>query len=377
MAISLLCVKCWKSTSNLKSKKCKCGYSREVRKYKVRVKTTEGWLTGTVPSLKEARDLEQKLISKKHTQNVTTGQIPDTLQVHPVYQAVSAQDSTAPTIADIWPHYLTWAKIHKRSWDMDKSRYNNFLKDPLGKLHMDTIKPFHVQAILNKMYSNYKPASVKQVLMLVKRLFNWSIEQGLYEGKNPCKVIKIPKFDNRVTNTLSRNGLKRLEDTLETWTHNEIPVLIIRYALYSGKRKCEILNLKWSDVNLENGFVTYRNTKSGATQSLPLNKRCSDILIRAGEIKTSDYVFPSRTGTKYYYGGIDKCWRLIRKKAGISIRFHDLRHTYASYLASSGKVDIYTLKELLGHSTLEMTQRYAHLINGALQKAACVADEVF
>ena len=58
-------------------------------------------------------------------------------------------------------------------------------------------------------------------------------------------------------------------------------------------------------------------------------------------------------------------------------RFHDLRHTYASYLASSGKVDIYTLKELLGHSDIKMTMRYAHLINGALKKAACVADEVF
>jgi integrase len=58
-------------------------------------------------------------------------------------------------------------------------------------------------------------------------------------------------------------------------------------------------------------------------------------------------------------------------------RFHDLRHTFASYLASSGQVDIYTLKELLGHKSLTMTQRYAHLINGTLKKAISVADKAF
>ncbi len=75
--------------------------------------------------------------------------------------------------------------------------------------------------------------------------------------------------------------------------------------------------------------------------------------------------------------GFNSIWKRIRKKAGITIRFRDLRHTYASYLASSGKVDIYTLKELLGHSDIKMTQRYAHLINRALRKTANVVDEVF
>lgn len=82
-------------------------------------------------------------------------------------------------------------------------------------------------------------------------------------------------------------------------------------------------------------------------------------------------------GVGSYYKVLDRTWNLIREKAGFTIRFHELRHTYASYPASSGKVDIYTLKELLGHSSIEMIQRYAHLINGALRKAVCVADEVF
>ncbi len=66
---------------------------------------------------------------------------------------------------------------------------------------------------------------------------------------------------------------------------------------------------------------------------------------------------------------------LDRKKVGLSIRFHDMRYAYASYLVSSGKVDIHTLKELLGHSSIK--KRYAHLINVALKRAVEVADEVF
>ena len=106
-----------------------------------------------------------------------------------------------------------------------------------------------------------------------------------------------------------------------------------------------------------------------------MNNKALAILHRCQELEISGYVFPSNEGN--YYSTLNDTWKRIRKRAGITIRFHDLRHTYASYLASSGKVDIYTLKELLGHSDIKMTMRYAHLINGALKKAACVADEVF
>ena len=359
MAINLMCTKC-KKTYKLDTFKCTCGSNLKTnRKYRVRVKSKTGWHSGTTRVLTEAKKLEAKLLN-------TVQKPPNVLN----------DSNPSPALEDVWPIYLDWAKAHKKSWDMDYSRYNNHLKKPLSHFPMDSMKPFHVQKILNKMHSKYKPATIKQVLMLIKRIYSWSIEQGLYEGNNPCKVLKIPRFDNRVTNPLNKEELQRLMVVLDTWP-NEMPVLIIKFALYSGKRKGEILKLLWSDVDLESSFMTLRNTKNGSTQSLPLNSHCRKILQRASEIRTSANVFPSRTGTRYYYGGIDKTWRRIRKKAGITIRFHDLRHTYASYLASSGKVDIFTLKELLGHSTIEMTQRYAHLVNGALKRAVCVADEVF
>jgi integrase len=291
-----------------------------------------------------------------------------------VEEDVFAIKPKAPNIQDVWPKYLAWAKLNKRSWEGDKSRWTIHIESDL-KGPMDNIKAHHIQAILNRMTPHYKPATTKQALVLIRRVFNWSHEQSLYEGPNPCDRIKIPKFDNRVTNPLSRDDIDSLMKTLETWP-NPRAVMIIKFALYSGKRRGEILNMKWDDVDLQNGLLTLSQTKANKKQTLPINKRCMSILTKAQDVRISDYVFSTRTGL--FYNGFGNVWNNVRRRAGLEgFRFHDLRHTYASYLASSGKVDIYTLKELLGHSTIEMTQRYAHLVNGALRRAVEVADEVF
>lgn len=153
---------------------------------------------------------------------------------------------------------------------------------------------------------------------------------------------------------------------------------MVKFALYTGKRRGEILTLRWKDIDFENHRMTFHgmNTKSGKGQTLPIGQKAYEVLSGAMTLKNCDYVFPSQNGP-YKPGSFNSIWKNIRRKAGITIRFHDLRHAYASYLASSGKVDIYTLKELLGHSTIETTQGYAHLVNGALKRAVHVADEMF
>ncbi len=365
MAINLICKKCHK-TSKLNTPKCRCGNKlKENRSFKVRVRLLNGnWRSKTVSSLDLAKKIEAKFKTQAVEQNI--------FNIH-----------KAPVIETVWAEYIQWAKHHKSSWKDDQSRWDLYIKDHLTGLKMDKITLQHVQAVLDRLYGNktrrgtpYKPATIKQVLVLIKRVFNWSIKQRYYYGVNPCNPVEIPKFDNTVTNSLDRAGLRSLLDILDSWP-NERAVLVIKFALYSGKRRGEILKLRWKDIDFETHYINFvaTNTKSKTLQTLPLNQKCLDILRRCDQLMISDYVFPCSTGK--YYSGFDKVWRHIRKKAGITIRFHDLRHTYASYLASSGKVDIYTLKELLGHSTIEMTQRYAHLINGALRKAACVADEVF
>ena len=103
----------------------------------------------------------------------------------------------------------------------------------------------------------------------------------------------------------------------------------------------------------------------------------------AKESKISEYVFPSSSG-QHYNSGLSLAWTRMRKRLKrenildiTSFRFHDLRHTYASHLASSGQVDIYTLKTLLGHKDIKLTERYSHLSNERLRQSTEVLDTLF
>lgn len=345
--------------------------TKATRVYIVRVKDSvhNSWVAKQAPTMALAVKIEAKLKVNMMEQ----AEFPD---------RATSREHQATTIQNIWLEYIEWAKTNKRSWKDDEARYRLHIAPKLSNNSMEDIKPAMIQSILTGMVlKKYKPATVMQVLILIKRLFNWSMERELYSGSNPCKVITIPKFDNRVTNPLSKDDIKALLQSAERHG-NKIAELIIKFALFSGKRKGEILSLQWNAVDIDKGFITLAgtNTKSMDQQQVPLNMTCIEILKQAYEIKstnnrTSDsYVFPSATARKFL--SFDKCWQRIKSKAGLTCRFHDLRHTYASYLASSGQVNIYTLKELLGHKTIEMTFRYSHLIGNTLRDASNVADSV-
>lgn len=367
MAIYVRCLAC-KQNNKLKTAKCsKCGVTLKENNssYKVQVKLSNGrYKTQQVDSLTLAKKIESKFKVQRIENKV--------FDIAPV-----------TTLGYAWEQYLSWAKLNKKTWPDDLARWTNHVAPELSSRKMDSITPSNIINLVSAMQQKqsikgtpFKPATIKQVLVLTKRLFNWAIEKEIYHGTNPAAKVKPPRFDNRVNNPLGKDGIAGLLNILSSWD-NERASLVVKFALYSGRRRGEILCLKWSNVNLEGGFVTFQGatTKNGTTQTLPLNNRCKEVLERCKELEVSDYVFPTSTGK--FYAGFDCIWERIRRKAGLSIRFHDLRHTYASFLASSGEVDIYTLKELLGHKSLDMTQRYAHLINGSLKRAVNVADTVF
>jgi len=278
------------------------------------------------------------------------------------------------TLNQAYKKYIEYAKNKKVSWRDDRQRYLTYVKGWLGEYQMPRIKPTDVQAILDSMFEK-APSTRKQVFQLISRLFNWSSKMQLYNGSNPCRALELPKLNNERVRYLSPDELKRFHAVLDGW-ENERAVLPIKFLLFSGKRRSEVLGLRWSHVDLGGGYITLLKPKAGQKQILPINKTCQQILQRAYEIKISNWVFPSNTGNNYTTT-LKSIWPAMMRKAEITdFRMHDLRHTYASMLISSGKVDIYTLQQLLGHKTLAMTQRYAHLIPGKLREASEVADSV-
>ena len=138
-----------------------------------------------------------------------------------------------------------------------------------------------------------------------------------------------------------------------------------------------LLKLQWADVNFQQGFLRLRDPKGGLDTHVPINASAKAVLVSLEKKEGNPYVFPGEKNKQRVE--INKAAIALRDKGGLptSFRpFHGLRHAYASMLASSGKVDLYTLQKLLTHKSPAMTQRYAHLRDETLRAAAGVADDI-
>jgi integrase len=368
MGIYIRCTKC-KSDYKLGVTFCKkCGNNiGGYKKYKVAVKTPEG---------RRIVRLVDNLTLAKRVENSIKGKIAEKKILGVV---------AAPSIVVVWSQYLDWAKRNKKSWDSDKSRWKLHVEPFIKNRNMDGVTRADVEKILVRMETKggregngCSKATIKQVAVLINRVYNWAKEHDLYYGVNPASNIKISMPDNKVTECLTKDELERLKNTLDTW-NNRMAALFTYFALYTGLRRGDIMNLEWGHVDMKKGFMSIRDPK-GKPIILPISKKALEVLEQVREISThpeSKYVFHNRFGEKRV--NFTHIWYRIRENAKLpaGFRFHGLRHTFASYLASSGEVDLYTLQKLLNHQSPEMTQRYAHLLDEALRRGANVADKVF
>jgi len=204
----------------------------------------------------------------------------------------------------------------------------------------------------------YKAKRIREVtavtlnheLSVLKNVFNRAVEWGIL-GENPVVLIKkVPEKGSRLR-YLSFDEIKRLLASCKG-----ILFVIVSIALNTGMRKSEILNLKWQDIDFENLIIRLDVTKSGKRRDIPIRSDLATIIQSLPKI--NEYLFPNHDK---HLKSVKKAFRTATIKAGIDdFRFHDLRHTFASQLVMSG-IDLATVKELMGHSTIEMTMRYAHL----------------
>jgi integrase len=195
--------------------------------------------------------------------------------------------------------------------------------------------------------------------------FNFCIKQKIIQ-KNPASGIKK-------LNELSRIKTLSDEDILKliNGSSNKLTKDIITFLIYTGCRKGEALNLKWDDVDLKNGVIAIKATKTKFDRYIPISKPLKSLL--SGIEKNPDclYVF-QRNGQKLT--DFKRSFHTACKNAGFKdLHIHDLRHVFASKMVSGG-TSLFITGELLGHRTTQMTKRYSHLVPETLQKAV---DDVF
>jgi integrase len=199
-------------------------------------------------------------------------------------------------------------------------------------------------------------ASVNREMATLRHVFAKAVEWEMMES-NPFERGKSFQFklDNKRIRYLNEEEINRLLEECKPHKHLH---RIVACALNTGMRKGEILSLKWSQVR--NGFIYLEKTKTKTKREIPINEEIDQLFkqIRKEQGLTSEYVFTyaMRTFTR-----VDRAFKGALRRARIEdFRFHDLRHCFASHLVMRG-ASLKEVQELLGHKTMTMTLRYAHL----------------
>lgn len=204
-----------------------------------------------------------------------------------------------------------------------------------------------------------RPATIVQYLAALSHVFSIAVADWGWLTSNPVAGVRRPRLPRGVVRYLEEDERKRLLEASKR-SSNKFLYPIVVLALSTGRRRSEILSLRWQDVDLERGIAILEETKNGDRQQVQLVGPALNLLKEmhgAGQPPDA-LVFPGRAGSAC---DITTAWRTAVKRAGlVNFRFHDLRHTTGSYLAMRGHSTL-EIGEVLGHKSPQMTKRYSHL----------------
>lgn len=267
--------------------------------------------------------------------------------------------------------YMPYVKVRKRSWSTDDSLLRNYLlpvfgDQPLDRITRQQVTTFH-QALREK---GLAPASCDRQLMLLSYMFNLAIQWEIIE-KNPVKGVAYFNADNKKERYLKPEELDRLLQVLKTDKNRHV-CLVILLLLSTGARRNEALTARWEDVDLVDGQwrIPAAISKSKKARLIPLNASAIDIFREAKRHCQDPTLVFANPATGKPLRNITTVWYRLRKIAGLpTFRLHDCRHQYASMLINSGRT-LYEVQTILGHSSPNVTLRYAHLSQDTLKQAA-------
>jgi integrase len=305
-------------------------------------------------------------------------------------------------------HYEPWLRVNRKSGadliERLRSAFSDFDDRPLREIAAFEIERWRTQRMKTRIANRpIKPATVNRDLSALRGALSRAKEWRLI-ATHPMETVKaaavdvigrirylLPDEAQRLEDALTARDTRRREERerANVWRrergYEEFPAFgpytdhltpIVQLALHTGCRRGELFGLKWADVDLVSAYLTVRaeDAKSGVSRILPLNAEATKVLRGWRPINAApgDHVFLGEDGAALT--DIKKAWSALLEDAAITgFRFHDLRHTFASRLVMAG-VDLNTVRELLGHSDIKMTLRYAHL--APEHKAAAVAKLV-
>ncbi len=282
-------------------------------------------------------------------------------------------------------NYLPWTTGNgksARSLQRERSLFRLWLAPVIGDLLFGEISPFHIEKIKATMLKAGRALrSVQYALALVRQVWNRARDAGIHDLPCPTRKVKLDtkKHDNRRIKFLTREEAAALLAECRRRSANLHDMALL--SLHCGLRAGEIFGLTWADVDITHGLVVLRDTKSGRTRSVPMTEAVRTMFCGRERGKPTDLVFPARDGGRIEQisNAFDQAVKALGLNEGVTDRrqrvvFHTLRHTYASWLVAAG-TDLYTVQRLLGHQSIALTERYAHLAPDTLKAATQALEQ--
>lgn len=310
------------------------------------------------------------------------------------HKAKKRQEKELVSFGEFWEtEYLPAASATKKTSTMESERwlYSKWIAPALADIPLQQVDIPKLEALsLHAQKSGKSAATVRYILAIVSQVWNKAAARDMVQGECPVRRIKKPRQDNRrmrfLTHEEARSLLRAL--SLRSMSIHDSALLSILCGLRAG----EIHALTWSDINMEDSTICLRDPKSTQNRYAFIPEEVRQMLERRykGQAKNA-LLFPTVNGKQRRwvsdtfartvdelglndsgeYTTNDKGEQVPVKLSDARQRvvFHSLRHTFASWLVQNG-TPLYTVAELMGHSTLEMTRRYSHLSPDTLRKAA-------
>ena len=268
------------------------------------------------------------------------------------------------TLNELFKNYLEYYELILSSSTLrsDIATYNKHFKDDLGLKNVNEINFIDVQKFCNDLIKkDYKIKTVKNILAKLKVIFKLALKLEII-NKNPCNFIELPKFDNKRYFDYSVSIQKKF---IKAISENKEPSADIFFFLLHGRRKNEVLSLKFSDINFKTRTYTipFKINKAKRDMSYKMSDELYDRLYRRyieakKRNQLNGYIFVNPM-TNDKYQDLRKSWNSLLKRNNLPrIRLHDIRHLIGTYSINYLKIPIEQVSFTLGHTNIITTQKY-------------------
>jgi integrase len=262
-----------------------------------------------------------------------------------------------------------------KKWEKEESHFRLWIEPAIGGIPLKDIRPLHLERLKKNLLGKKRSArTIQYVFSTVRVVWNHARKNRVISDDSPTKGVDKPKVDNKRIRFLNLDEAEEFLAFLKGRDLATYRMAVI--SLFMGLRAGELFKLKWKNLDQGNGLLWIMDGKSGKSRAVYMPDQVKTLFSELKSGEPEDLIFPGPEGK--VLREIPMPFRTAVKKldfnTGITDRrerfsFHSLRHSCASLLIQSG-VDLYTVKEILGHGSIALTERYSHLSDHTLKEAA-------